>query len=475
MRPRRLPDIMALSPWLLPLSDMLAVALSAILPAVLLSYYRDVPSIWPLKDWYQVAITFAMVLTPLVFFRLKLYRSHRGESLAIELVQVLGAWFTVLVMLGFIAIATKTSAAFSRVWMVSWALTGMSMLWVIRIILRKTLAGLRARGWDTRNIVLIGAGPEAARVLRHLARLQGAGYRVTGYFGDPGLRSPLFERIPYLGGYQELAAALTQLDKTPDQVWIALPADKGGLLKEIVQQLGRTTLDFRLVPDTVAYNILNHAVSQIGGLPIIELSSSPMTGLNRVVKALEDRLLASIILFVASPLMLLIAFAIKVDSPGPVIFRQKRHGWNGEEITVFKFRTMVVHGEGPGHVTQARRHDPRLTRLGRLLRRTSLDEMPQFFNVLMGTMSVVGPRPHAIEHNLYYQELVGGYILRHKVKPGITGWAQVSGFRGETETLEMMRQRVEYDLYYIEHWSIWFDLVIVLLTLVRGFLSQRAY
>ncbi|MGH8453061.1 MAG: exopolysaccharide biosynthesis polyprenyl glycosylphosphotransferase, partial [Nevskiales bacterium] len=170
-----------------------------------------------------------------------------------------------------------------------------------------------------------------------------------------------------------------------------------------------------------------------------------------------------------------ISLAIKLDSPGPVIFRQKRHGWNGEEITVLKFRTMMLHNEVPGQVTQAHRHDSRITRIGRLLRRTSLDELPQFFNVLMGTMSVVGPRPHAIEHNAHYQQLVSGYILRHKVKPGITGWAQVNGFRGETGTVEMMRQRIEFDLYYIEHWSIWFDLAIVALTLVKGLLSKQAY
>lgn len=194
----------------------------------------------------------------------------------------------------------------------------------------------------------------------------------------------------------------------------------------------------------------------------------------RLTKAIEDLVLGAIIFLLISPLLVLIAIAIKATSPGPVLFKQKRHGWNGEVINVYKFRSMVVH-ESKGSIEQAKRADVRVTPLGAFLRRTSLDELPQFFNVLQGRMSIVGPRPHAVEHNEYYKELVPRYMLRHKVKPGITGWAQIHGFRGETDTLEKMENRVEYDLYYIEHMSVWLDLKIIVLTLFKGFRHQNAY
>jgi len=186
-------------------------------------------------------------------------------------------------------------------------------------------------------------------------------------------------------------------------------------------------------------------------------------------------LLALLILLLISPLMLLIALGVKLTSPGPVLFKQKRLGWDGQPFKVYKFRSMVVHREEGGLLTQASMGDVRVTPFGAFLRRTSLDELPQFFNVLRGTMSIVGPRPHAIEHNEQYKELVDDYMRRHKVKPGITGWAQINGWRGETDTLEKMRKRVEYDLYYIENWSLWFDLRIILLTVFKGFVNKNAY
>ena len=200
-----------------------------------------------------------------------------------------------------------------------------------------------------------------------------------------------------------------------------------------------------------------------------------MEGVNRFIKAAEDRILATLILVAISPLMLFIALGVKLSSPGPVLFKQKRHGWDGKPIKVYKFRTMRVHEEEEGKITQARRSDPRVTPFGAFLRRTSLDELPQFFNVLQGRMSIVGPRPHAVEHNEFYKEQVEAYMQRHRVKPGITGWAQINGWRGETDTLEKMRKRVEYDLYYIENWSLWFDLKIIFLTLFKGFVNKNAY
>ena len=210
-------------------------------------------------------------------------------------------------------------------------------------------------------------------------------------------------------------------------------------------------------------------------MAVLDLNASPMVGINRLVKAIEDRVLALFILLLVSPLMALIAIGVKVSSSGPVIFKQKRHGCDGKAINIYKFRTMVVHCEDDGNVTQARKCDYRVTKFGAFLRRTSLDELPQFVNVLQGKMSIVGPRPHAIAHNEHYKDQIEAYMLRHKVKPGITGWAQVNGLRGETDTLDKMKKRVEYDLYYIEHWSLWFDLAIIFRTLYTGFTDKNAY
>jgi len=260
-----------------------------------------------------------------------------------------------------------------------------------------------------------------------------------------------------------------------DEVWLCLPVgDKEGIFATL-DALRHSTANIRLVPDLFALRLINHGVSEVLGIPMLDLSASPITGKVRLMKAVQDRLLGALILLLISPLMLAIALAIKLTSHGPVLYRQLRHGWNGEGIWVYKFRSMVVHQEPDFQVTQARRNDARITPLGAFLRRTSLDELPQFINVLQGRMSIVGPRPHAVAHNEHYKELVPGYMLRHKVKLGITGWAQVNGFRGETDTLDKMEKRVEYDLHYIENVSLWLDLKIIVATVFKGFVHKNAY
>ena len=230
----------------------------------------------------------------------------------------------------------------------------------------------------------------------------------------------------------------------------------------------------RFIPEWGDIRLLNHRVSYIAGLYSLDLSCSPIDGPARVVKRLEDVLIGGVISLMILPVCLLIAVTIKFTSPGPVLFKQYRMGINGRLFKVYKFRSMVVHQEQDG-VTQATRNDARVTKVGAFLRKTSLDELPQFFNVLQGRMSIVGPRPHALAHNEYYKELVESYMQRHKVKPGITGWAQVSGYRGETDTLNKMQKRVEYDLWYIDNWSLWLDLKIIVLTLWKGFINKNAF
>ena len=234
-------------------------------------------------------------------------------------------------------------------------------------------------------------------------------------------------------------------------------------------------IEIRFIPDIFGFKLLNHDVFEIAGIPIISLTQTPMAGTNRLLKAIEDRVLASLILVVISPLLLFIIVGIKLSSKGPIFFRQKRHGWDGKEIVVCKFRTMVVHKETDNIVTQATKNDPRLTKFGAFLRRTSLDELPQFINVLQGRMSIVRPRPHPLQHNEIYRNKIDSYMLRHHVKPGITGWAQINGWRGETDTLEKMQKRIEYDLFYINNWSLLFDLKIIFLTLFKGMFGKNVY
>ena len=216
-------------------------------------------------------------------------------------------------------------------------------------------------------------------------------------------------------------------------------------------------------------------MSEVAGHLAVDLSVTPLDGLARIVKRLEDLVLGVLITLLIIPVCLVIAIAIKVTSRGPVLFKQYRTGANGRRFKVYKFRSMMVHKERNGKVTQARKGDPRITRVGAFLRRTSLDELPQFYNVLQGRMSIVGPRPHALAHNEYYKDIVESYMKRHKVKPGITGWAQVKGYRGETDTIDKMEKRVACDLWYIDNWSLWLDLRIILTTVYKGFLSPSAY
>ena len=259
-----------------------------------------------------------------------------------------------------------------------------------------------------------------------------------------------------------------------DSIYIALGMKDENLIKSIVSQLTDTTCSVLLIPDIFTFNILQSRTEEINGVPVVPLFDTPLSGINMVFKRLEDIIVSSIILLFISPILVAISLALKLSSPGPVIFRQIRYGMDGKPIKVWKFRSMTVM-ENDDRVIQATKNDTRVTKVGKFLRSTSLDELPQFFNVLFGQMSVVGPRPHAVSHNEQYRSLIHGYMLRHKVKPGITGLAQINGWRGETDTLEKMEKRIEYDLLYIRGWSIWLDLKIIFLTVFKGFINKSAY
>ena len=352
----------------------------------------------------------------------------------------------------------KVSAGYSRGWMIVWFVSTFMVLSLERFFISRGLRRWISFGIFARRIVVYGSGDIAAKLIENL----GSGFlrtRVCGVFDDYiGVASP---KVVLAGGLSELLRFCQT--QSVDEVLIALPLSEERRIARLVTELSILPVDIRLCPDMAAFALHPKGIAFHDKVAVLELERRPLEGWGPVFKALEDRLLAALVLFVVFPIFLLIALAIKLDTHGPIFFRQRRHGFNHKVFMVWKFRTMSVVEDG-AQVVQVSRGDQRVTRVGRWLRRTSLDELPQLFNVFSGEMSLVGPRPHAISHNEYYSSLLGTYASRHKVKPGITGWAQVNGYRGETDTSEKMAKRVEYDLQYIENWSLWFDIKILLLT-----------
>ena len=433
--------------------------------------YLDSPD---MPGHYTAVVLIALLCAAWLFPRFSLYETWRGASVIDEARSVSLAWGAVLLALTAFAFSTKTGATYSRGWLGTWAVLCWFCLIAARVVLRGGLRWLRRRGFNQRYIVIVGSAGLGSQVAERLRAAPWMGLNVAGYFhGDDADRDADIDGAPHVGGIDKVAGYVAQ--HQIDQVWIAMPLRDEDKVRWLLHALRNATADIRFVPDFFGMRLLNQSVMDFAGLPVMNLSVTSMTGLNILLKALEDRILAAVILMIVSPLLLLITVAVKISSPGPILFRQLRYGWDGRPIEIYKFRSMVVHEELDGKVTQASQNDARITFLGRFLRRTSLDELPQFFNVLQGRMSIVGPRPHAVAHNEQYKDTIDGYMKRHKVKPGITGWAQVNGWRGETDTLEKMQKRVEYDLYYIEHWSLWLDIKIIFMTLFTGFTHKNAY
>lgn len=425
---------------------------------------------------YGAAILVGVLIAALVLPGFGIYQSWRGQSLLGLFARLAAAWGSVLFTLLSILFLAGVAEIYSRLWVGLWALFGLLALILGRAALFTLLRYLRRHGFNHRRVLLVGAGHLGLELVRRVREEGWSGYDVIAALDDDPAKhhSLLGGIVPVVGSIDRLAEEV-ESRKDVDEVWLALPLRAEARVREALDLLRHSTVNIRFVPDFFSFRLLNHRVSEVVGFPMLDISTTPMTGLNRLIKAVEDRGLALLMLFFFSPLMVLIAIGVRLSGPGPILFKQTRLGWDGREIKIYKFRTMIPHTEPAGQVTQARPNDPRLTKFGAFLRRTSLDELPQLFNVLQGRMSIVGPRPHALPHNEFYKDRIDSYMLRHKVKPGITGWAQVNGYRGETDTIEKMRKRIEYDLYYIEHWSLWFDLKIIFLTVFRGFFHKNAY
>ena len=428
-----------------------------------------------MKDAYWLAGLLAVLGLQVTGEITQIYASWRVYTLRQEVSELALACLVVGALLVTGAFVSKTSEQYSRVVMVLWWTLAFSGLAVERFVIRALLRASRARGRNTRSLAIAGAGELAQRVAERVLEAGSLGLRPIGYFDDAVPVGTKLSQRPDLAVQGNLEA-LVRLAKAGgvDYVYIALPIAGEEQVKALIHDLSDTTASVFFVPDFFVFEMLQARWTEIDGMPLVSVFDTPFLGVDGALKRMEDLLIATAALTVTAPLLLAIALGVKLSSPGPVLFRQRRYGLSGKVVEVWKFRSMGVQEDGDA-IPQARRGDPRVTRFGAFLRRTSLDELPQFFNVLQGSMSAVGPRPHAVAHNEQYRKLVPGYMLRHKVKPGITGWAQVNGWRGETDTVEKMQRRVEHDMHYIRNWSLALDLKIVALTVVRGVVGPGAY
>ena len=467
--------------WLLPgvvvgmlrLSDAMVVILASLVAYI--TRFRDFDD---LGTFQVYGCVIAALLTVNIFQLANLYDFSRLTNFYTQTSRILGCW--ALVMIGLLALGVLAKLPFvasSRLWVAMWFGYGFVGLFATRILLRHQIMRWQQAGRLARNVAIVGTGPHGKRLIEHMTANRSQAERIVGVFTDLKRDADSISSVagyPVLGGIDDLVE--TARRSMIDQVIVALPCSAEQRILDLMKTLRSLPIDVRICTDMIGFHLPDRAVSHVGGVPMLNVFEKPLTGWGLILKGVEDRVLAGFILFMISPLLLVIAALIKLDSRGPVLFRQKRYGFNNEVIEVLKFRSMYTDRcSADNHVPQATKQDPRITRIGRFIRRTSLDELPQFMNVLNGNMSIVGPRPHAVAHNEQYADVIDEYLARHKVKPGITGWAQVNGLRGETETLEKMEQRVRYDLYYIDNWSLLFDLRIIFRTLFVGFSDPNAY
>ncbi|GAB4363804.1 MAG: undecaprenyl-phosphate glucose phosphotransferase [Kiloniellaceae bacterium] len=426
---------------------------------------------------YLGAILLGVAVAMPMLHRFDVYRDDFLFGKRIPLGSLFAAWTVTFCILLAVAFLIKQSDGYSRAWALTWFVGGGVALAAGRLALRRMVRGLSVAGCFANRTVIVGAGDQGRRLAGYLLHHGDADARVIGFADDRMTRVPQqSEGVPLLGTVDDLVDLIRR--GQVDQVIVALPWTADRRLRDVVAKLEKTPVPIRLAPDLAAFSFPDRRFTTVGRLPMMQLFERPISGWSFIAKSLEDRILAGVLLLLLSPLLLAIAVAVKLDSPGPVLFRQKRYGFNHNLFECWKFRTMHQHLTDASAEVLTRRGDARVTRVGRFLRKTSLDELPQLINVLKGDMSLVGPRPHATSAKAagrLYEEAVDAYAARHRVKPGITGWAQVNGWRGETDTLEKIQRRVEYDLFYIENWSLLLDLKILLRTALVVLGDREAY
>lgn len=448
-------DVRTISTGLLRASDIAAVVLTGLFAYYIRHRNFDLPQI------YMAAIGFTALLT---FNYLEMFGAYRGiaDGFGGHLKKLGKAWIWTVGTLILVAFFTKTSGNFSRIWMVTWLAAGSGGLFLVHAAFSVQVARWQKSGVLTNDLFLIGTRDYCEELLARI-RSEDGSQNIMGVFllDDAASDYDNIYRVPVLGGIDDLSGHLfsTSLQK----VILALPWDHP-FLAELLQRLKTFNCEAAMSPGAVGFKFPDLGAMQVCEATLIRVLERPISGWGKLAKNLEDRVLGALFLGLALPVMALIAVAIKLESPGAAIFKQRRQGFHNDAFVIYKFRSMRTDAPDGNFVHQATRDDPRFTRVGRFLRRSSLDELPQLINVVKGEMSLIGPRPHAVQHNLQFAAIIDQYLGRHKVKPGITGWAQVNGLRGETDTPEKMRRRVQADLYYIDNWSFLLDIKIILMT-----------
>lgn len=442
--------------------------LSMIVAGAYLAYVARFQT-FELSPAYRAPVLLACLLALSIFPAVGLYHSWRGRN-AIDQARLLASgWLLVglgLVVVGFVL---KQSAHYSRLWVFEWFLISLACLIAARLVMQSAMRALRRRGANRRRILVVGDQDNVGGVVERVAANPATGWQVVAVAlvdYEPGVSLGATRVVCYSEKIERFARR-----SGIDEVWLCFPLDEQKTIDRVLRDFRHSTETIRLMPTLHGMRLIQHPVTEVLGMPMLNLNESPMQGLSRLIKAVEDRGLSALILLLISPLLMGLAIGVKLSSPGPVFFRQKRMGWNGRVFTILKFRSMPVDAEQDTGAVWATRGEHRPTRFGAFLRRTSLDELPQFINVLRGDMSIVGPRPERPVFVEKFKDEIPGYMQKHMVKAGITGWAQVNGWRGSTD----LEKRIEHDLYYIEHWTFGFDLKIILLTIFKGFVHKNAY
>jgi Undecaprenyl-phosphate glucose phosphotransferase len=455
----------------------LIIEVAILLICGIASYFWLVSPSAEQQTTYLWFITLNLSVTIIGFLGYRLYRLKCLTNLEYSLQRMIlcvALAFAVVIVLAFFL---QVSDQVSRLWLLEWFLAVTGLLIVERVIFKYVLIKLGKLGYLTRNVAVFGCGDLGVRLVNVLHRANDPWVRIVGVFDDRVGRVPrVVEGYPVLGNLDALLnhARLNRVD----DVVLALPWAAEDRIVSIIDRLEQLPVEVRIGPDVTGLRFYQGSYSRFSGIPMLNVSGKPISGWSSVLKTLEDYVIGTCALICLAPLMLIVVAAIKIESRGPVLFRQKRYGFNNKLIEVYKFRSMHHHLSDKNAEKLAAPGDPRITRLGAFLRRTSIDELPQLFNVLRGEMSLVGPRPHATRAKAagrLYEEVVEEYAKRHRVKPGLTGWAQVNGWRGNTDTEEKIKKRVEYDLFYIENWSVIFDLKIMLLTVISAVRGTNAH
>lgn len=433
-------------------------------------------TLFSLAIYNEGEVTSKYVVLSILMFAISFPGSwENSKKLKTEIFDTFSQWFLVFVVLLTFGYITRFLNSFPLDMILVWGVVTPTVLFFSHLIANQYLSSAYYISSVKKTAVIVGVNDLSHQLQQRIKANIESGIELKGFFDVDSERkpaSPLAVNNPLVGKIEELADYVKKYNI--DIIYIALPPSLHVQIMMLLDDLKDTTASIYFVPNFFLSDLIQARIDEIDGMPIVAMCETPFSGFNGFIKGMSDLILASLILIIVSPLMLLLAVGVKLSSPGPVIFKQRRCGLDGTEIIVYKFRSMRVLEDGDV-VVQAKSNDSRVTRFGKLIRKTSLDELPQFINVLQGRMSIVGPRPHAISHNEMYRKVIKGYMVRHKVKPGITGWAQVNGYRGETETVESMKARIDYDIAYLKKWSLSLDIRIILKTVLLIFKDAKAY